>query len=259
MKIRDDDISYFTTPKELEKVWAKWYGKVDILFAITPFIVETKEYQMDNREFNYHQLGEEEFDIGNNIELVEYIKKLLDKGYIKIGLHGYNHKYIISDNNLIAEYDIKDEKLLYKKSIKAKKYLEELFKITIETFIPPDNAVSKEAMKALSRANFKKVCRAFPLKNIDTKISLNYFIFWIKRVIFKIRYDLVYSKLYFNGYIMEEASYLYKGQDIDKLIEDYEVYKKYSLPFTLATHYWELEDNMKENLDIFLEYSLNEK
>jgi len=31
------------------------------------------------------------------------------------------------------------------------------------------------------------------------------------------------------------------------------IYRKYNLPFTLATHYWELKGSMKENLDKFLE------
>jgi len=169
MLIRDDDISYFTTPQELEKVWEKWYGKVDILFAVTPFMVETKEYKIEDREFNCHQLGDKEFDIANNVELIDYIKELLSKGYIKIGLHGYNHRYKIENDNLIAEYDIKDEEILYQKSKKAKEYLEKLFDTKIDTFVPPDNAVSREAIKALSQSGFKKVLRVLPLKYIDTK------------------------------------------------------------------------------------------
>jgi hypothetical protein len=259
MLIRDDDISYFTTPQELEKVWSKWYGKVDIVFAITPFMVETKEYKLNNREFNYHQLGEKEFDIADNIELITYIKSLLSKGYIKVGLHGYNHRYIIEDENLIAEYDIKDEEKLYQKSIKAKKYLEKLFDTKIDTFVPPDNAVSGEAIKALSRSGFKKVLRALPLKYIDTKLSFNFIWFWIKRVVFKLKYNLVYSKSYFNGYLNEEASYLYKGQSIEELLNDYSIFKKHNLPFTLATHYWELDGSMKKNLDEFLEKVTCEK
>jgi hypothetical protein len=253
MLIRDDDISYFTTPKELEKVWSKWYGKVDIIFAITPFMVEIKEYKVKDREFNYHQLGEKEFDIGSNIELVNYLKDLLAKKHIQVGLHGYNHRYILEENKLIAEYDIKDEKLLYDKSIKSKKYLEELLDTKIDTFIPPDNAVSGEAIKALSKSGFKRVLRAFPIKDIDTKLSFNFIYFWVKRIIFKLKYNLVYSKNYFNGYLTEEASYLYKGQSLDVLKRDYQVFKKYNLPFTIATHYWELKDEMKENLDNFLE------
>jgi len=258
MQIRDDDISYFTTPQELENVWGKWYGKVDILLAITPFMVETKEYKIDGREFNCHQLGDKEFDISDNQELISYIKELLAKKYITIGLHGYNHKYKIENNNLIAEYDINDEKILYEKTIKAKEHLEKLFDTKIDTFVPPDNAVSKEAIKILSNAGLTKVLRAFPIRYIDTKLSLNYIIFWIKRVYFKLKYKLVYSEAYFNGYLNEEASYLYKGQSLDVMLSEYKIFKKYNLPFTIATHYWELKDEMKENLDKFLENILND-
>jgi len=259
MQIRDDDISYFTTPQELENVWGKWYGKVNILFAITPFMVETKEYKIDGREFSCHQLGDKEFDIAKNIELVKYIKELLEKGYVKIGLHGYNHKYMIENDTLIAEYDIKDEKILYDKSIKAKEHLEKLFDTKIDIFIPPDNAVSSETIKALSKSGFKKVLRAFPIRYIDTKLKFSFISFWIKRIYFKLKYNLVYSKTYFNGYLDEEASYLYKGQSLEQLINDYKLYKKYNLPFTLATHYWELKDEIKENLDNFLEKVLDDR
>jgi len=258
MLIRDDDISYFTTPQELEKVWSKWYGKVNILFAVTPFMVEKEEYEIKGREFSEHQLGKKEFDISENNELIEYIKELLDKGYIRLGLHGYNHRYIIENNNLIAEYDINDEMILYEKSLRAKVYLEKLFDAKIEIFVPPDNAVNRSAIKALSKSGFNKVLRAFPIKYIDTKFSFNFICFWLKRVLFKYRYNLVYSKTYFNGYLFEEANYLYKGQNLDVLINDYKIFKKHNLPFTIATHYWELDGDMKENLDNFLESIINE-
>lgn len=257
--LRDDDISFFTAPKELEKVWSEWYGKVDIIFAVTPFMVEMKEYKIKNREFNYHQLGDKEFDIATNIELIEYLKDLLSKEYIQIALHGYNHRYIIENGNLTAEYDIKNEEILYQKSLKSKQYLEKLLKTEIDIFIPPDNAVSAEAIKALSRIGFKKILRAFPLKYIDTKFSLRYIGFWIKRVWFKLKYNLVYSKNYFNGYLEEEASYLYKNQKFEDLINDYKIYKKHNLPFILATHYWELKGEMKSNLNKFLENCIHEK
>lgn len=259
MLIRDDDISYFTTPQELENIWGKWYGKVNFLFSVTPFMVENKEYKIQGREFNYHQLGNKEFNIANNVELIKYLRYLLNKDYIKIGLHGYNHKYIIKNNTLIAEYNIRDEKVLYEKSLKAKKYLEKLLDTKIDIFVPPDNAVSKEAIRVLSKAGFRKVLRAFPMKYIDSKFSFDYIIFWYKRVCFKLKYDLVYSKPYFNGYLIEEASYLYKGQDLQKLLIDYDIYKKYDLPFTLATHYWELKGEKKENLYKFLEKVCIEK
>jgi len=246
MQIRDDDISYFSKPEELENAWGKWYGKVNIIFSVTPFMVETKEYRIENREFDYHQLGEVEFDIAENVALIKYLKNLLSKHYIQVGLHGYNHKYTL-------EYDIKDEELLYQKSLKAKEYLEKLLDTKVDTFVPPDNSVSGEAIKALSRAKFKKVLRAFPLKYIDTDFSLRYIVFWVQRVWFKLKYKLVYSKIYYNGYLHEEASYLYKGQDFEKLMNDYKIYKNYNLAFTLATHYWELKGEMKNNLDKFLE------
>ncbi len=98
------------------------------------------------------------------------------------------------------------------------------------------------------------------LKKIDTKFSIDYIKFWSKRFYFKTKYNLVYSEPYFNGYLVEEASYLYKGQDIQKLLNDYKIYKKYNLPFTLATHYWELKSGeIKENLDKFLEKVCIEK
>jgi len=259
MLIRDDDISYFTTPQVLENLWGRWYGKVNILFAVTPFMVEMEEFNIKNREFSSHQLGKKEFDISKNTELIEYIKMLLSKGYIEIGLHGYNHRYIVNNNNLIAEYDVDDESLLYDKSLKAKAYLERLFHTKIDTFIPPDNAVSRSAMKVLSKSGFNKILRAFPIKYIDTKFSFNFIYFWLKRVIFKYKYNLVYSKSYFNGYLYEEASYLYKGQSLEILINDYKIFKKHNLPFTIATHYWELDGSMKENLDNFLESIINEK
>lgn len=246
--VRDDDISYFTQPEDLEKVWSNLYGKVEIIFAITPFMVELKECEIKGREYKYHQLGNVEHDIFLNNSLIGYLKRLISKGYIKIAMHGYNHRYILDSNkNLIAEYSVNDLNLLTEKTIKGRQHIEKIFNQEIDIFVPPDNAIGKCGLQAIRTAGFKKVLRTFPIRIFDAKITKKTIQHWMERVKFRIIFKIVYSKPIYNGFTEEIACYLYKGQSIEKLKEDFKIYKKYDLPFIIATHYWEC-NSYKENL-----------
>ncbi|MSP52955.1 MAG: DUF2334 domain-containing protein [Gammaproteobacteria bacterium] len=244
--IRDDDISYFTTPAELEQAWTNI--SFPITCAVTPFMVESEKHILPNREFAFHQTGTIEHPIRGNDELVAYLQEKITSGQISLALHGCNHQYRIQDKMLIAEYSDNDLDNLKRKTNRAKLEIDNLFEQTVDVFVPPDNAISAEGLKAIASVGLKYVQRAFPLKNIDTQLSLSWLHHYSNRFYFKVRYNIVYSKSFNNGMVVESAGYLFKDSiPLEKMIRDFDIFYEFDLPFTIATHYWELKNESTKN------------
>lgn len=239
--IRDDDISFFTTPEELEGVWSG-FG-LPITFAVTPFMVESEHGKFYGREYDFHQTGKVEFPLRMNDDLIEYLRCRIFSGSASIALHGCNHQYKATDHGLVAEYAGHEFTSLKEKTERAKKEVENLFQQNITVFCPPDNAISREGLKAVASSGIQCVQRAFPLKYFDVPISLASLRHFMSRIYFRVRHQVVYSKPFPNGFVIEAAAYLFKDSvPLEKMIRDFDIFHQRDLPFTIATHYWELKN-----------------
>lgn len=151
--LRDDDTNYFTSPKELENAYGEFWGVLPVTLATIPF-VHGSEYQilmfedqpgeekyrmLRNWELNataeelakYHRL----YPVGDNTELVKYLKPMIRNGKVEIAQHGVQHRYnefgaeLWSDN--IGLYSIRD----------GKEYLQKVFETEVNVLIPPSNRI----------------------------------------------------------------------------------------------------------------------
>lgn len=252
--IRDDDISYFTTPTELEQVWNNI--PFPITYAVTPFMVESEKLDLPGREFAFHQTGTVEHPLRSNNELVAYLQEQITSGRISLALHGCNHQYKIQDQMLIAEYSVNDLDNLKKKTSRAKFEIESLFGQAINVFVPPDNAISPQGLRAIASAGLKYVQRPFPLRNIDTQLSFTWLRHYCARLYFRMQYNIVYSKPFDNGIVIEGAGYLFKDSiPLERMIQEFDIFYEFDLPFTISTHYWELnKEPMRNKLFKLLDY-----
>lgn len=252
--IRDDDISAFTIPDELDRIWSN-IG-LPITYAVTPFMVQSEPGVYPGREFANPSTGSKEYPIRMNNDLIGYLRNQLSTGNVSLALHGCTHQFRIKNNGLVAEYDINDLSLLIDKTSLAKKELEELFSNKITVFCPPDNAISREGMQAIASNGITYLQRAFPLRYVDSPVTIPLIRQYMLRGVFKLFYHVVYSKPFFNGYLIESAPYLFKRYiPLDQMIKTFEVFYRYDLPFTIATHYWELKDiYMRTKLSRLLDY-----
>lgn len=160
--IRDDDASFFTTKKELfdayHDIWI--YGPVNI--AVIPYVVKTEHHGIKEK---YKQYANKEYFIGDNLEIVDYIKTLIIEKKVNIMLHGYNHYYMPCDDKAypfgIPEFIY--TKHQYNKILKGKEALEKLFNIKIKWFIPPSNALTNETIQACDKLGLN-IPQVFDLK-----------------------------------------------------------------------------------------------
>lgn len=97
--IRDDDLSYWTKPEDIDKVYKSLFDKkIKISFATIPFSVE----MFNAGNFNtFYQDENSSMPIGKNKETVEYIREKIDDGLVEIMLHGFNHLYSFECEGII--------------------------------------------------------------------------------------------------------------------------------------------------------------
>ena len=279
--IRDDDLSYWTKPKEIEEVYKPLFNrKIKISFATIPFSV-----QMFNAgDFDTFYQDTKEQPIGRNKEIVEYIKEKIDDGLVEIMLHGYNHlysfecdgeiKFATKDNlapcrkqnkkiKFLGEYNYQSFEELNKKTKLGKEYLQDLFKVNITNFVPPSNQIAKIGIKAIINNNLnlsgligKKYNREFNVKGFLTYIDRVKWHFTNKSIVYPKIAD--YSKhKELTGYALTPST------NWDRYYKQLDFCIKNNYPFQIATHYWELEGALREDfykiIDKALDNGMNNK
>ena len=228
--IRDDDTNYFTTPEALSRNYEAVWDKCLISLSVVPFHACTKSGAIPEKYWS----GDKIFPIGENKELVQFLKGKIREGKVSITLHGYSHK----DN--LDGYEFETGANLYNKVKRGKEYLEELFDVKIEAFVPPHNIVSKEGLAAVvdnglnlvNIPSFRFGRRPFRLGNIIPFIKLR---------AFRARYkNRKYPYVLNFGNHKEVGYYSLTPQvSFESLKEDFDFCRKMGGTFILATHYWE--------------------
>ena len=229
--LRDDDTCYFTKPQELERAFGKVWNFAPVSLAVVPFVgkglksVVPKEYWGSNKLF----------PIGENKELVNFLKNLLREKKICIMLHGYSHQDYPKGPEFVAGEN------LYQKVKEGKEYLENLFETKITTFVPPHNALSEKGWKAVVENGLN----ISGIHNFPHFARLKFPYYWpifLKKCLFKpftgytYPYPIDFGEHkeipYFS--LSDNPSFLSK---IKQALNA--VYKKNGV-FCLATHYWAL-------------------
>ncbi|MCA9496056.1 MAG: DUF2334 domain-containing protein [Nanoarchaeota archaeon] len=177
--IRDDDLSYFADPEHLESLYNGIWDKFPVCFSTIPKVytkqLEVPIHKEHKKDFYY---------IYENKKLVEFLKKKIKEGKVKIWLHGFTHR----DVDGVFDLERRDYDAVYSDLKKGKEILERTFDIKIDTLVPPHDRLSKEAVNAIEDLGIKTICRGFaPLPReiqwdnktyIDSYYKI--FIFWIR-------------------------------------------------------------------------------
>jgi len=142
--IRDDDTCYFTRPEQLESVYEEYWDICPITLSVIPFIDVRHEAKPPVVLVPSEYQGQaKQYPIGENKELMSFLRNLLSQGRIGISLHGYSHR---KEN---GKPEFVSSKNLHKKVVKGKEYLEKLFDHKITTFVPSNNSLSRMGAKAV--------------------------------------------------------------------------------------------------------------
>ena len=248
--IRDDDTSYFTSPDELDAVYAPYWGMVPVSLATVPFSVPEHR----GRSFNNRFSPDEEVPLGENKPLVKWLKEKIRLGHIEIMLHGYNHRYKQINGRWIGEYGWKVEQQLLEETARGKAYLEQLLDVRIKVFVPPSNTIGKEGISAIRRASLN--LSGIMGRGGDRPWTTDYPFAYLKRWGWRLFKGYAYPYPLALGGVKELRAYtLTPRANPDALIRSLDVCANSQAPFVIATHYWEFSDtpNMHETLSMLID------
>ncbi len=149
--IRDDDTNYYTEANELKECYGEFWNEIPLTLAVIPFvhgsdrkIIEMQEqnnkyealrnweiYATEAELTEYHKLA----PIGGNQVLVRELKRCMVEGKIEIAQHGVNHRY--------TEFgeEMRSSSIGFAQIRYGKEYLEKVFGVPINVFIPPANTI----------------------------------------------------------------------------------------------------------------------
>lgn len=249
--IRDDDLSFYTDLKKLKDLYDPIFERgFRVSFATIP--CERKVKNKNNRKA-YKQIDEWRW-LGENEDLIKYIKPKVQAGQIEIMLHGFDHNYVIAGDRFIGECVQKNKGDLLRDFSRGKKYLEELFGIEVLSFVPPSNQIDAKAIEVLGKVGIKNLSGAItPIfnRNLDLKNIFN----WLKYVCYYVFNGRRYPYVLNNG-TTDELTYYTLTTDLSKLKNDVDYCEEKGAPFVLAMHHWDLfeDDDKKEAFLGLLEY-----
>lgn len=248
--IRDDDMNYFTKVEDIKQVY-KDLKMCPISFAVVPTVIDVSTIgacsdTKGNTTPKY---------IGDNIELVEWMKKEYAIGNVDILLHGITHSYRFLKGKRQFEMQWRDnEKNLSKTLQYWKDNLSLVFGCNITCFVAPGNRVTKHTLYSAVNAgmNFSglvafKFDRQLTINNVGCYIKR-----WLMRLFTGLQYPAVlhYSThTELNACPLREEEYLYKM---------FEWCKKHDAPMAINVHYWDLRDKPQQlaKLVKFVKYAI---
>jgi hypothetical protein len=145
--VRDDDISFFTSPDLLERVYGRlWSRHKPVCLSVIP--AQNSNVRIDYRPGKpfdpsippRYRGQDHDHTILNNRELCAYLNEKARQGLVEICLHGYSHSYM--------EYTIEESELINSKLEKGMCILHEAFPdAPIKTFIAPYDVISPVALR----------------------------------------------------------------------------------------------------------------
>jgi len=260
--IRDDDVNFFTNPTELEYIYKElWQQNICVSFSVIPFAV--KSYYCGDRERFYQD--EKQNPVGENKELVEFLREKIKEKKVSIMLHGFSHQYkvavdkksepvLATQDNLInfrknklgknlcwyGEYSWKPYEQMKKETKIGKEYLEDLFQIKITVFVPPSNDISKEGVKAVAECGLN-ISGTIMLSKFNRPVNIYSIRNWFLRIWWRLNYNKIYPYVMNYGRHKELCAYgLVPNVTFENLKQQFNFCRKINAPFVLSIHYWEI-------------------
>jgi predicted deacetylase len=250
--VRDDDTCYFTTPQELERVYAGIWERVPICLATIPF---AKGYKSPAVPPAYWTSGEA-FALERNGEICGFLRELRQAGRVTIALHGYTHEDFPDGWEFQAAPDP------HRRVREGHAYLRALLDTPISIFVPPHNALSKAGLDAVRRQrlnllgsflSFHPARRPFEWDTLPNWWRIQRFRAHTGRTR---RDPMVYPfPLRYRHHAEFGCHSLIPSTTLQDLVRGFEEARAHRGDFCIATHYWEVDDRLRGILTDFLDHA----
>ena len=252
VSIRDDDACYFTRPDVLERVYHDIWDHVPVCLATVPFAIGYERKGIPPE----HWRSGIAFALDRNPALVALLKQCLAAGRATIALHGYTHEDFARGFEFQACPDPE------RRVREGLKYLQQTLGTSISIFVPPHNALSKRSMQAVDAAGLNLLGSFLSfrpsLRPWDVHTPGNWWrVQRYRAATSRRRQDrFVYPfVLRYRNHKEFGCHSLIPGTTFDQLKAGFDEARERGGNFCIATHYWEVDAEMKSVLRRFLDYA----
>jgi hypothetical protein len=243
--VRDDDTNFFTRCDQLEAAYADIWDHVPVTLSVVPFHASTRSKAIPQEYWS----GDREFPLHENADLVTYLRTLLAQGRISVALHGYSHR------NYPAGFEFEVATDLEHKIRRGRAYLEDLLGVPVSVFVPPHNALSRRGLEALERTRMNVLGSFLSFhpsrKPWDFTTPGNY----LRLTLYRLRLrrgrsqKVVYPfPLRYRRHAEFACHNLVPGTSAAQLLDGLRESERAGGHFCLATHYWELDQELSSIL-----------
>jgi predicted deacetylase len=250
--VRDDDTCYFTSAERLERVYGDVWDRVPVCLATVPFAIGYQRVGIPPAQWH----SGEAFALERNPLLVAALKELVAAHRITIALHGYTHQDYPHGYEFQAAPDPE------RRVKEGLEYLKETLGTDITIFVPPHNALSKNGLAAVAAAglnilgsflSFRPSMRAWDWRTAGNWWRVSRY----RRSTRRTRADrLVFPRpLRYARHAEFGCHSLIPGTTVEELAAGFDEARRAGGDFCLATHYWEVDEAMKNVMLRFLDYA----
>lgn len=223
--LRDDDLNVFCKPEDLDIFFKASNVYDEVVLSMVPFPC---------RESNVGLKINEKVITTNNNQFVRKAKKLFQKNNVNLSMHGIRHFGYGEFKNEIKLSEIKN----------AKKTLEDIFEVKVDTFTPPNNILTKTNFYKLADAGFNRLFSAFSSWPFERPLNYYYLNHFLRSSFLALKQKKsrrVIKPLKFQN-LKEFPSFIaYNLNELNELVDN--IVKSNinsNETIIIATHYWEL-------------------
>jgi hypothetical protein len=243
--IRDDDTCYFTPPEALERVYRDVWDAVPVCLATVPFAIGYERAGIPRE----HWHSGEAFPLERNADLTAALKALIAARRATISLHGCTHQDFPDGFEFQAARDPE------RRVRDGLRHLRDTLGAAISVFVPPHNALSRRGLAAVGEAGLN-ILGSFlsfrpSMRPWDRRTLAN----WWRVRRFRRATGRMKSDRFVYPYVLRYARHaefgchsLIPGTTLEELTAGFDEARRVGGDFCLATHYWEVDDPMKQVL-----------
>lgn len=250
--LRDDDTSYFTDPAKLDAVYHDVWDRLPVCLAVVPHAMGFADKAIPEKYWQSNRA----YPLDENAALVSRLRELTAAGRVTIAQHGFTHEDFPDGHEFQAAPDLE------LRLARGQSYLEHLIGTRIRIFVPPHNALSKRGLDAVSSAglnllgsflSFRPSMRPWEPRTLGNWYRVRAYRSSTERS--KADRMIYPHVLRYRRHAEFGCHSLIPGTTLEELVGGFEEARRAGGHFCVATHYWEVDQPLKDVLQRFLDHA----